>query len=282
MELLPHDQCVFHKAGSSTNARYSILSDNPDLVALFKGHLAKNEMWFQYQTDSVTDEDRTVMYRQDAPEMAVVRKMRWYADFAQQQFRETKFYPSNTDQTKRLDPNYGYINPISGKGDFANILLQIRQNNNFDFAKALFADHHAHPGEIYCMCINNKTFLIQGYDRDGKPLTSSDPNQFFTIECQNGVIKKQPALAKTDALSMKTDEPKKAIQVYFFSKPGQDSSIQWLRRFSLILLWAGLLVAGLFWYVSQKTDKPQNVKDMSVVGVVAAVLFIVAWYMIAA
>jgi hypothetical protein len=282
IELLPHQKCAIHKFGSTTDAKYSIVPENPDLLALFKGYLSRREIWYQYDADSVTDQEKTVMYRQDAPELAVVRKMKWYADFAQQQFRENGSYPSNAESMKRLDPHYGYTNPFTGKGDYANILLQIRPNNNLDFVEHVFSDRIAHPGEIYCVCINSKFFVIQGYDRNAKPLTSANPAQHYTLEYGSGrdITKREPiGLGNTGFKA--TTPGEKPLEVIFYGKEGLDSTIQWFRRFSLILLWTGVFAAGLFCYVSFKTEKAQNIKDMSIVSVIGTVVFLIAWYLIA-
>jgi hypothetical protein len=71
------------------------------------------------------------------------------------------------------------------------------------------------------------------------------------------------------------------LEVIFYGKEGLDSTIQWFRRFSLILLWTGVFAAGLFCYVSFKTEKAQNIKDMSIVSVIGTVVFLIAWYLIA-
>src|SRR5277367_1647617 len=107
------DDCVISQAGHVSNAKYTILSAGQiDLTAMIRGYLARRELWYRRDAAGLVDKDGLVFYGPNSPELDIVRKMWWYADFAQKHYKESRLYPSDAERCKQSDPHFQYINPF--------------------------------------------------------------------------------------------------------------------------------------------------------------------------
>ena len=112
--------------------------------------------------------------------------MWFYAKCAQDQFKENKCYPSSLEKSKRTYQNYSYINPFTGKVDCAELVVLGLQGNQIDLGSRGANDRQWRPGAILCLHADTKHFSVQGFDRQGKPLVSSDPSRYFVIDLEYG------------------------------------------------------------------------------------------------
>ncbi len=268
--------CEIKEPGTSISAAYSVVSNAADPFAFLKGYLGKREIWYHYDPSGLIEHNGVVLYPTDSPESMIVRKMRWYANFAQQQYRDTKLYPSDAEQCKESDAQYGYTNPFTHQTDYAPIILQKLPGDAIDLTNQLTTDRQYRPGAIICQCVNNKIFVVQGFDRSGKLLTSSAPGHFFYIECRNGDTVAIPETDKKNQSSHTANE--NPPQVLICTSKELESYVHWLRRGCQIFLWSTCVIALLFCYLSHKTAKSLKVRIVSIISCLAAVLLLSVWY----
>ncbi len=272
--------CQIEQPGTSISAAYRVVSNTVDALALLNGFLAKREFWYHCSDGGVIEHNGVVMYPANSPELKIVSKMRWYADFAQEQYRETKLYPADAEQCKQADSRYEYINPFTNQTDYATIVFQHRPDNDLDLTNLLTTERQYRPGAIICQCINNNIFVVQGFDRSGRLLTSSEPGYCFSIECRNGemsvnAVPKKKIDDKHDFCGKQTDFPAEAIVC---ASPDLEPQVQWLRRICQIILWSLCVAASLFCYFSHKTAASRKARLLSIVGCSAAFLLLFVCY----
>jgi tetratricopeptide (TPR) repeat protein len=284
IKFLSKEQCSISRSGRSTEAKYTLLSGGlPDLATLFQGYLQRNELWYQCDAAGLVGADKVVLYRPNAPELAIVRKMWWYASFAQSYYREGRLYPSDAEKCKASDPNFVYSNPFTHQTDYAAIILQKRINgelNEIDFSSRGANNRHWRPGAILCLCSDYHKFLVQGFDRYGKPLTSSDPSRYFVIECKSGIDLTKLEQEHAESLQPLTDN-KAPVQVFLYESANLEATVQWLRRLSQVLLWTLMCLACFSCYASHKSNQGGKVKIFSIAAVVSSMLFLAALYIFA-
>jgi hypothetical protein len=269
VKCLAHDRCLIQKSGVVVNGKYSRLSEWPNLSTLFWGYLSRRELWYRCDTVGLIDQDNVVLYRLSSPELAVVKRMWWYANFAQEQYSESRLYPSDAEKCRRSDPTFQYVNPA--------IVLR-KQGDELNLTSRASGDRHWRPGAIFCLCLGYKKFSIQGFDRYGRPLTSSDPSRLFTIECQNGLN-----LTKSDQsqIQPRLSQSKTPVRVFLYESPELEAYVQWVRRFCQILLWFSFGTAILWCYISHKTRAHRKVRLGSILSIIASLCLLIALYVCA-
>ncbi len=281
VKFSPNSECTILNSGQATKASYKLLNrDWLDLRTIFCGYLSRKEFWYQCDANRLLGADRVALYNPNSPELAVVRRMWWYADYAQKCYKESRRYPSDAEKCKEADASFVYNNPITGQADYAAIILQKELNSDIDLTTRGVNDRHWRPGAILCLCSNFQKFLIQGFDSYGRPFPSSDPNRYFAIECKNGAIltKHEPDHSVSPGIDNGASVPTK---VFLCENPNIESTVQWLRKFFQILLWTIFSLACLFCYSSHKSKGVRKAKSASIVAVTVSIMLLAIWYMLA-
>ena len=279
-KFLSPSECVIYQSGRNTHAKYAMVSGNlVDLMTLFPGYRQRSDLWYQVTTAGLVDNDKLVMYGQKSPELAVVNKMWWYADFAQDYYKDCRLYPSDTEKCKHSNPNFVYVNPITGQADYAAIILQKQPDGGPDLTSRAGSERTWRPGAIFCTCTNYKKFVVCGFDRLGRPLTGSDPNRYFFIECKNGIN-----LTKVDELHAE-NQPRSAenrtpVRVLLYLTPDFEATVQWARRLVQVFLWLGSCTAAFWCYASHKAGYSRPIKLCSLIATALSLLCLVAWYVV--
>jgi len=275
------DQCEIYQSGSLTNAKYTLLAgDRLDLATLFAGYLRRSEVWYQYDAAGrLVAPDKNVLYSPISPEWAIVTKMWWYANFANQYYKEGRLYPADAEKCKRSDVNFGYRNQVTGKEDSAAIILQ-KQNTKIDLITRGSNERHWRPGAIFCLCSDYKKFLIQGFDHNGSPLTSCDPARYFVVDCENGIN-----LTEADQRK-KQEQPHPAgsetsTRVLLYQGGDLEGNVQWIRRIFQLLLWTGLCLSCFWCYASHRSKHRGKARFGSIIAIILALLSLTAWYAMA-
>jgi tetratricopeptide (TPR) repeat protein len=249
--FLSKEQCVISEFGRTTKARYVLLAGDHWSPSNFWSQ--NPEVWYRFDATGLVGQDQVSLYASTAPEMAIVKKMWWYADFARQYYKGCRVYPSDSEKCKQSDSNFGYTNPFTGQPDYAAIILQKQKDRDVDLTERKNNNRHWRPGAISCVCIDYKKFLVQGFDRDGKLLTSSDPAHYFTIDCQNGIN-----LTKADQPQAHPDlEPETTVVLY--ETPELEATMKRTRQLFQILLWVALCTPLLgFWIYLKRAQTSQS------------------------
>jgi hypothetical protein len=274
-------ECAVYKSGHRANVKYTLVKgDNFDLFSLCRGYLSRSEIWYRWNDEGIVGRDNIVLYRPDAPELAVVKKMWWYASFAQQYYKEGRLYPSDAEKCKQSDPNFTYVNPITGASDYAAIVLQKNADGEAKFASRAGNSRHWRPGAIFCLCSDYKKFLIQGFDRQGRQLTSSDPTRYFTIDCENGIDLTKSEQLRAQSLP-EIVEDNTAARVLVYESPDVEATVQWTRSFIQIVLWTMLFIAGFSCYAVHKSQYSSQARVVSIISIALSLFFLGAWYIVA-
>src|SRR5208283_2521139 len=168
--------------------------------------------------------------------------------FAQKWFHTKHSYPTDVEKCKALDKGFQFLNPFTSRQDCAAIVYvknmpgdpgwSVRPTNLHDYP-------HWRPGGISCICIGGTRFYIRGCDRNGSPLTASDPKRFYVIECKDGANLTKATLLREDGQT-KSDDGARPQRVYIGSRPGQEATIRSFRLFSCITAWIWAVLAGLW------------------------------------
>ena len=283
ISFLTKDTATIDRSGHTIQTSYTVIGNGvPDLGSLILGYLRRNEIWYQYDASRIIGGDNIILYGDTAPESRVVRKMWWYADFAQRYYSESRLYPSDAGKCKQSDPQFAYTNPFTDKQDYAAIVLQRKFDGaaNFTDAQAHNQQRHWRPGAIFCLNTEYKKFMIQGFDRNGKLLTSSDPNLRFTILCQNGINLSARGLAQT---RIETSPPTEAASTRLFVTGSENmaGTVQWTRSLCQILLWTWLCLSSFWTYACHKSKSGQKALLWGVVSSLFSLVFLLAWYIAA-
>jgi hypothetical protein len=220
--------------------------------------------------------------------------MWFYAKCAQDQFKENKCYPSSLEKSKRTYQNYSYINPFTGKVDCAELVVLGLQGNQIDLGSRGANDRQWRPGAILCLHADTKHFSVQGFDRQGKPLVSSDPKRYFVIDLEYGKCLTPDLAAAEKAETWHASKKKLPQDVNVTPSDGRDSavvlidkdgsvenSITALRRLPQIVLWSALLVAIGSLYFSKKFKNPKRTELISKRSIACCVIGLIVFYIIA-
>ncbi len=274
------DECTILKSGKRITAKYTLLTGpGTDPGAFLHGYLHRTELWYRYDGTAIVGKDKLALYNPDAPEAAVLRKMWWYSNFAQKYYQESRRYPADADQCRRTEPNFGYVNPVTGKHDSASIILDKQTDEPIDLIDRGSYDRHWRPGAIICLCSNYRKFLVEGFDRSGRPLISSDPSRYFAIISEYGkTITTLDPLAgiEENAANEKGAEP--SVQIYVYDNPDIETTITGERRLIEILLWTIFCFTGIVCYAAHKSKFTGAARASSIAAVFVALFCVAAWY----
>jgi hypothetical protein len=271
------NRCVIDTNGNARQADYTALSpDKLDLLALFRGYLRRKERWYQFDGARLVGDDQVRLYGPAAPELAVIKKMWWYADFGQRCYKESRLYPADAEKFRQSEPAFSYINPCTKQSDYAAIVLQKQINAQADYT----SPRHWRPGAIFCVNQSYKRFLIQGFDRDGNLLSGSDPRSSFAILCQNGVYltKRQPVSQEPTKGPAPTTSD---VQMFICSSKDLAATVCAARNLSQFLGWTVLIAAGLWFHAGRRFQYSRKVRLGSIVALAASTLFLIALYALA-
>jgi len=279
IKFLSEDQCeIDTTSGSRQKVKYTLLFANPDLATFLMGYLRRNELWYHYNASGLVGSDGIVLYNPNSAELAIVKKMWWYANFADRYYKESKRYPNDAEKCKRSNPNYLYINPITHLSDFATIVVQKQINADRILSKS--NEQQWRPGGIFCQSLEGKKFFIQGCDEDGKPLTTAVPGRYFTIICDNGINLTERE--QSQALKQpKSPETNSATRVYLYQTPELEASVQWERRLCQLLLWSAFILTGFWCYACHRSKSSHQARFAAIGATVLCVLGLAAWYICA-
>jgi len=270
-----HHDCAIYKSNTVTNAKYNLLSVGRfDLSALVIGYLRRKEYWYRCAPEGLLDQDGIALYRHDASDLKIIKRMWEYANLAQSVYKKSKIYPSDAVLSKQLDPSYYYLNPITGKTDYAPIVFE-KHDSVIDLQKR--RPRRWRPGAILCLCVNYNHFYVQGFDREGKPFLSSNPARYFVIECKDGII-----LTEAERSQLKNKVPQKSnnglTQVFVCETADMENSVHFLRQYTQLSLWTFVGIACLWWYLCCKTNLSRKFKSLSIGVVMISLLFLTTWY----
>jgi hypothetical protein len=286
--------CIRSDTSGWVQSKYWVLSDQLNFPDLFRGYLRRKEYWYRSEGDELVDDNNVVFYQPQARERIILDKMWFYAKCAQDQFKENKRYPSSLEKSKRTYLNYSYINPFTGKVDCAELLVLGLQSNQIDLGSRGASDRQWRPGAILCLHADTKHFSVQGFDRLGKPLVSSDPSRYFVINLEYGKCltpeltvseKAKTGSASKQDLHQKVNAPpldETENSVVLIDKDGSvENSITALRRLPQIVLWSALLVAIGCLYLSEKFKDPKHTELISKRSISCCVIGLIVFYIIA-
>jgi hypothetical protein len=249
-------QCEVDNADGSIDSHYKLLpKDHTDPFSLLFS-LSGNEIWYQFEQGALIDSDKLTLYNAASPELELVKKMWWYSNFAQKYYKTKHVYPSDAEQCKLSDPSFTYINPFTGKADYAAIISQKHAGDGISLASRRENARHWRPGAICCLCINDNRFIVQGFDRNGRPLTSSDLSQFFVIESQNGsTVTASSFPTSPNSLGNGGDKDK---QILISDVPGLEGTVKLLKRLLLVSLWTIVGCLAFWGYADFKTRQKRR------------------------
>lgn len=228
--------------GKTQDATFSFIgNDIQELIPLIPGHMHTEFEFFRSSDDAIIDANGTYFYRENAPELQLVKQMWRYATLAQRYRNEKNFYPEKDDAWTISKDKLTFTNPITHATDQAVIFSTMSEATDSPIRKTiadgeLWKDQPVPgPGRITCNVFNSRMFFIRGYDRNGKVLTSSNPKSCFYIECSDGLdITKEdlakPPEEKKGAEGEKASPPSnKKLRFIFASDPETEA------RFSFLL-----------------------------------------------
>jgi hypothetical protein len=278
-KFLSPDECEIDTPSGRQKIEYRQLSGQPDLATFLLGYLRRHELWYHYNAAGLVTSDGNVLYNPNASELAIVKKMFWYAAFANRCYRESKLYPNDAEKCKHSDANYTYINPFTHLSDYAAIIVPEQQANP-DLIVSKSYPAQWRPGAILCTCVVRKKFFIQGCDGDGKALTSSRAGNFYTIACEDGINltekEKSPGLNQA-----KSPETNPANRLFVYQTAELDTSVQWERGLCQLLLWSALIMASLWCYSLNKSKGSREAKFVSIGATILSFIALAAWYICA-
>ena len=146
----------------------------------------------------MVDEDETVLYPADAPEILIIQKMRELAKAAQRYYRQYNKYPKTTDDILSGAQTIAYKNPFIGtetipmKRSLSPYDTDIDTMTSEDYAQVQAAidrlplwtpDTRLGPGKIewyHTLCsTEGDSVFIRGTDREGKFIRASHPGLVF-------------------------------------------------------------------------------------------------------
>ena len=79
--LVNDHEVTIKRPGLNIRCSYTLVKNSmQDVFSLLKGYLNRDELWYQVGESEVVDPDHTLLYRKNAPELAVIKQMWWYAD----------------------------------------------------------------------------------------------------------------------------------------------------------------------------------------------------------
>jgi len=282
--ILSKRECVIKGPSFRGQCQYTIMDSSwPDLIAILRGYLRRDELWYQVNETQVIDPDKTILYRANAPELAIIKKMWWYAYFAQKWYHEKHQYPTDAEKCQLLDKEFQFLNPFTLKQDSAVIVRMkhmIKDPSRAMRPASGLSQPHWRPGGIYCMCIEGQKFFIHGCDGLGRPLTASDPKRYFVIECIDGTDITKAKLLKDDDEN-KTRSGNGQQRVYVCSNPEQEATVRYLRSVSCALAWLAAIFAAAWCLATFKLKQSVLLKASSILLTVLACCVLVGWYLLA-
>ncbi len=210
------DGIVEYKIGNKTRS-LSWLEGAPatDFLSQFKQTFNNSKAYsFKRTAQGFVDEDGTVLYESEAPDLTIVKEMNRLADLAKYYYTSWgSKYPAKRENFTRLGPTINVDNPL---GSGMKPLVRLRQFNKeegqivleqtleeFAAGKALFPPDgklKTYPGLIECMSLrpfdeeeeqaDGTSFLIRAYGKDGRFISGSRGEAAFVLAQENGVAVK--------------------------------------------------------------------------------------------
>ncbi len=169
-----------------------IRGNSDDLIDLLRGHLHSKTMFYSLSDKRMIDDEGRALFTADAPEMAVAKQMWWYAAFATWHYREKHCYQTSTEPWNKVNPDFIYVNPFTGKPTYATITPSTGAGNKLlplvvSGGQMYEGEPPPGPGAIRCVCFDKVRFFVRGFDRDGKILRGVEPGKAADIELTDGV-----------------------------------------------------------------------------------------------
>ena len=185
-----------------------------DLKYMILGMAMGKESWFQLNQDELKTENGNVYYAGDAPEIALVKKMKNLANFAQRYYAQNACYPDKVEKLKD-EPGLIYINPYDNKAElpvikrlsaayareaiFPGIKNEATPQECYWFLRhgGFWRDDLVNgAGKISALSLFNSQrcadgykvieFYIHGFDRHANLITSGKPETCFAIGFYKG------------------------------------------------------------------------------------------------
>ena len=207
------DGIVEYKIGNKTRSlSWREGAPATDFISQIKETFNNSKSYsFKRTAQGFVDEDGTVLYESEAPDLVIVKEMSRLADLAKYYYTSWgSKYPAKRDNFSRMGPNINLDNPL---GSGMKPLVRLRQFNKeegqivleqtleeFAAGKALFPPDgklKEHPGLIECMSLRpfdqeddmaeGTSFLIRAYGKDGKFISGSRGEVAFVLAQENGV-----------------------------------------------------------------------------------------------
>ncbi|HEY9676816.1 MAG TPA: tetratricopeptide repeat protein [Drouetiella sp.] len=190
----------------------TITKMGPDLLD-FKdsilSSLLNKEIWFEETPSGLRREDGTVLYSKNGPEMRVVRQIDAAERLANQWYLGSGKYPKQNGDIVLGDMA---INPVTKQPEQPSVdhldapNMDVEEfvdvpHSDLPLATVLTSASSAawlkeaagHPGAVHCLNATHtlpnsevKEFFIHGFDRDGKLIAGSKPNEIYLTALTNG------------------------------------------------------------------------------------------------
>lgn len=203
---------VFDKKGAvpTVAASHIWVGDWTDELKLLSGQFDNaHTKWMQVSSDTITLNGQTKMYSQGSPEQITARQMRRMRNAAVAYYNAQRHYPENSDV---LGKDLLDLNPISKQyetpiiGNLVGAAL-VCGNGQTPFENELMKGRNfllkQEPKACQTVCLEVKSepvlgadmnaygwrtnaFFIQGYDRNGQPLQTSDGSGTLIYALKNG------------------------------------------------------------------------------------------------
>jgi hypothetical protein len=207
--------------------------------------------------------------------------MWWYADSAQNWFATHHMYPTSLDKWAKNENSFSFTNPFTKKHD-QTILIALDKlttdPSGIDRDKGCAVAPSWRPGGIYCVSLNDLKFVVHGFDRNGAPLTSTDADKYFVIECRNGINLTRQKL--NDQASAKELKENVRTKVFVCSSSEQELLVRQIRVMSCICLWAGTIISALWCLIAFRLQQPKVVLVLSLLTTVGCSLLLISWYVL--
>ena len=260
-----------------------------DWFATIRGCMTHKDVWYLWQENCIVTPERTALYREPAPELAIQKEMDKMATLIQAWYKEKSIYPTSTSaliKSGKFGVNgsaLDFINPFNHKMERPEIVY-LRGFDRDPAWSVRGANENNDPqwkeGGIFCVCINRQKFFIHGCDRSGKPLKASDPLHYYVIACVHGATLKTEVKHSAEALNL-PDLNNSTTRVYLSATPDQESSVRTSRWLSCALCWLLFGLSAIATFASHRLKRGRR----AVIGFLALTVFfgalLAGWYVLA-
>jgi len=183
---------IWEKGNICTGKFTTVRGNNEDLPDLLRGYLHTNTVFYTLKGDDLLQDDQgRSLYKPSAPEVNMIHHMWWYVGFATWHYKEKHCYQTSTDPWNKVNPDFTYVNPFTGKPTHASITASTGAGNKLlplivASGQLYEGEPPPGPGAIRCITFDKVRFFVRGYDRNGKMIQGYEPGKAYTIELTDG------------------------------------------------------------------------------------------------